>query len=129
MTDSSRYQNVHVYDGKWSHNIKTITSLEDKCILFNKLHQDMKDLGDDSTSIKGLILVVENAQKPSNFDPSNNIYSDDILVEICKKMVSVSAEKHHDILVNIAEQLSDMYNLGQCPQGRSTRLYQLYLSF
>ncbi|MDD4930645.1 MAG: hypothetical protein PHG66_00630 [Candidatus Colwellbacteria bacterium] len=129
MSDPSRYIDVHVYDGKWTHNIKTTTSLEDKCILFNRLYQNIKDLGVESTSLQGLILVVENAQKPSNFDSTNNIYSDDILAEICKRMIDMSAEKQHDIIVNIAEQLSDMYKLGQCPQGRSTRLYQLYLSF
>lgn len=126
MTDSSKFQNIHEYDGKWGHNIKTTTSLEDKCIIFNSLYQDMKNLGVESTSLQGLILVVENSQKQSNFDPINKIYSDDILVEICKKMVDASAEKRHDTLVNISEQLSDMYNLGQCSQGRSTRLIQIY---
>ena len=87
----------------------------------------MKDLGVESDSLQGLILIVENTQGSSNFDPVNNIYADDLLVEICKK-ISNSSETH-DILVNIAEQLGDMYNLGQCPQGRTTRLYQLYLSF
>lgn len=129
MANPDTFMDIHHFDGKWGHNIKTTTSLEDKCILFNALYQDMRDLGVESTSLRGLILVVENTQKPSNFDPANKIYSDDILAEICKKMINASAEKQHDTLVNIAEQLSDMYNLGQCPQGRSTRLYQLYLSF
>lgn len=129
MANPDTFIDIHRFDGLWSHDIKTTTSLEDKCILFNALYQDMRNLGVESTSLRGLILVVENAQKPSNFDPANKIYSDDILVEICKKMANASAEKQHDTLVNIAEQLSDMYNLGQCPQGRSTRLIQIYNYF
>lgn len=122
---SNNYTNVHAFDGHWSHDIKTNTSMENKCKLFNSLYQDIKDLGVEPTSLQGLILVVENSQKPANYDPINKIYADDILVEICKKL-SYTPDKRHDTLMNISEQLSDMYQLGQCPQGKSTRLIQIY---
>lgn len=140
------FRDVHVYDGKWSHDIKTEVSIQEKCELFNSLYQEIKTIGngvDVSSALKGLVLVVENTQRPSNFDPANNIYADDILVEICKmitidKLVTTKvgtsldesrpelSEKMYDSLMNVAEQLGDMYNLGQCPQGRSTRLIQIY---
>ena len=129
--DTTSFENVHLFDGKWTHNIKTETSLGDKCSLFNSLYRELKNLGVDSGSLNGLVLVVENTQQPSNFDSVNNVYADDILSEICKKIFEPLDEKgkvniNKDILLNIAEQLSDMFSLGQCPQGRSTRLIQIY---
>lgn len=129
--DTNSFENVHVFDGKWTHNIKTETKLEDKCLIFNNLYQELKNLGVESNSLNGLILVIENTQKSSNFDSVNNVYADDILVEICKKIFypfksDISDDKKKDVLTNIAEQLSDMYQLGRCPQGRSTRLIQIY---
>lgn len=118
---------VHIFDGHWSHDIKTNISMDDKCKLFNSLYRDMTNLHVDSNSLKGLFLVVENTQKESNYDPINKIYSDDILAEICQKIVYMSSDvEKHDTIMNISEQLSDMYLLGQCPQGRSTRLIQIY---
>jgi len=62
-------QDVHDFDRHWTHDIKSGgVSLADKRILFNALYQDMINLGVEESSIKGLVMIVENIQNSSNFD-------------------------------------------------------------
>jgi hypothetical protein len=121
--------NVHIYDGKWKHDIKTTASPDEKRILFRLLYADMESLDVDPDSLKGLVTIIDDIGLRANYDTENSVWAEDILVEILKKTIGSSLENRRDILINISEQLADMYRLGSCPQGRSTRLYQLYLVF
>ena len=126
MSNPSSFIDVHTFDGSLSHNIKNRFTLEEKCVMFNWLIVQINTISSlDCDSITGLKLVIENTQH-SNFDSKNNVYADDILVEICAKLIDVKENERISILKNIAEQMSDMYRLGQCPQGRTTRLIQIY---
>ena len=125
--DPSSFIDVHVFDGSWSHNITTKFNLEEKNVIFDWL---IKQIGEnvDYNAIGGLKLVIGDTQQYPNFDPRNNIYADDILAEICVMLVEMNENDRNDVLKNILEQMSDMYLLGRCPQGRSTRLIQIYKS-
>jgi methyltransferase-like protein len=60
------------------------------------------------------------------YDPSNKIYVFDLLYiveDLCRKYEDCS-----DIIKVLVEQLEDM-STGLCPQGRTTRLYQIVFSF
>ena len=61
--------------------------------------------------------IIESGEE--NFDDQNNIDASDILANILSK-------NYDEILELLEEQLIDMYNLGQCPQGRTTRLWQIF---
>lgn len=124
MSNSSSFIDVHVYDGKWQHNITTRLSIQEKYTLFNWLLKVLN--GVDCDAINGIKLVINNTQQQPNFDRVNCIYADDILAEICVKLINTPENNRIDTLKNIAEQMADMYRLGQCPQGRSTRLIQIY---
>ena len=124
----SNFIDVHTFDGKWNHDITTKHNLEYKEKIFNVLLEEVKKIGTDD-SIKGLTLVIENTQKQPNYDCSNKLFADDILVEICIKLSAIDNEDHrNDILRLLSEQMCDMYKLGQCPQGRTTRLIQVWNS-
>lgn len=137
MANPAEFKDVHVYDGQYTHNITTHLSLQEKVILFNWLISYTKTIGDEylekidmNGSTNGLKLVIENTQSQSNFDPINKVYADDILAEICEKLVSSDdKELRRDIIRNVLEQMDDMFKLGQCPQGKCTRLIQICKSF
>ena len=124
MSNPSSFIDVHVFDGRWNHDITTRTTPEQKQTMFKWLLSNM--CGAECDAINGIRLVVDNIQLPPNYDHVNNVYADDILAEICIKLVNLSENDRVDVLKNIAEQMADMYRLGQCPQGRSTRLIQVY---
>lgn len=135
-------RDVHVYDGKWDKDIKLPKrniSINNKIELFKSL----RDLIDEPTARAGLDLIINSIGQHSNYDNKNDVFADDILVELCllladtkrKEMLENKEEKKEgketsaDIINNISEQMKDMNLLGQCPQGRTTRLWQLYTSF
>lgn len=128
MANPSSFIDVHVFDGSWSHDITTKLSNIEKYTLFDWLICCLKSRGVscDSDTIKGIKLVYENIQQHPNFDPRNSVYADDILSEICVRLVKIPESERGDTFDNISEQMADMYKLGQCPQGRTTRLIQIY---
>jgi hypothetical protein len=63
-----------------------------------------------------------NIDNTANLDSTNQKTADDLLVLLAKHVL----EKDRDILPLVEEQLQDMVELGQCAQGRTTRLWQLY---
>lgn len=122
---SNSFFDVHLFDGNWVHNITTRFTREEKCILFDWILFQINEL---SVKSMGLELVIQKTQQYDNFDQKNNVYADDVLVEICSKLIKLKNEDRVDILKLLIEQMNDMYILGQCPQGRTTRLFQLYNS-
>ncbi len=113
--NASQYRDVHVYDHKQS----LPADLTKLCF-----PPDVKQ-----KLIEKLLLILENpvsimmARKIMHekiFDPVNNIQTDDLLAGILIQKMSI------DIFLLLEEQLCDNFLLGQCPQGRSHRLLQIY---
>jgi hypothetical protein len=110
---------LHQYDGLWSIDIPTISS-DEKADLFRGLLNRIKTKVYTGSGVDGLLLVIVDSQTVNNYDPIHKVYADDILAYICK------AELTDQLLDLMLEQLSDMFITGRCPQGRTTRLYQIY---
>lgn len=117
---------VHTFDGQWSHDITTKFSLKDKIVAFNILYNDVKKITHNINDTSGLLLIMKDSQKISNYDSVNKLYADDILVEIFKKLIKLPKEDRIDMTKILIEQTQDMFNLGQCASGRVTRLFQIY---
>ena len=119
---SYNFIDVHTFDTKWKVDIKTRFPIEVKTKLFDWLNNRIPD------GKPGLNLIVVDTQKAGNFDHVHNCWADDILSEIIYKILKFDDQRQNDIINLLAEQLNDMFNTGQCPIGRTCRLYQLYLS-
>ena len=132
--NSTEFENVHKFDGKLQ-NIYTpqdngsenMTNSMKKEFLLNFIEDIFNSYkinlsGPITLFIKGL----EDGNN-SNFDESNNIDSCDLLIDILivldKKELLKPGEGLLELLI---EQLDDFVSLGQCPQGRSTRLLQIW---
>lgn len=120
---------VHSYDGKLT-DIK-IPKISDKLkqtcykvfeyILNN--NKKIKEANFYQSALLGFHLIKSSTS--SNFDSTNNQYADDIL---CHIIIHAVKNKNMDLFYLTAEQIADMYTSGQCPQGRCTRLLQIYLT-
>lgn len=120
--------NVHVYDthlsSVYDHKSEEKISRADKNQLFTDLNTKLS-----RPAAKQMVDIISNDMKNAddtgrqslNYDPSNNINCTDVLASILIK------SNNTDLISLLDEQLEDMYNLGRCPQGRSTRLLQLYV--
>lgn len=67
--------------------------------------------------------MVELMKLNRNIDPINQYDASDILFHLLIK------GKGDDLYLNLNEQLTDMFRLGQCPQGRTIRLLSLVNAF
>ena len=108
-----------------SHNLSTGDKIkildEFRHSLFNKCKIDIT---------KPIQLFIDGIKDNSNYDDSNKINALDLLVDIIqighsKKLLNFD-EYNEGLLPLLVEQLFDFVNLGRCPQGRSTRLLQIY---
>ena len=70
----------------------------------------------------GVDLILANINQDANLDRTNQKRAEDILAVISKHI-----DTDQDLLPLIEEQLQDMIQLGQCAQGRTTRLWQIYM--
>lgn len=120
--------NVHVFDTHltklYDSKSETHHDLQTKVKLFSTVRNQLK-----RERAKHMLDVIMNDMKHNtgtstkNYDPSNKVNCTDVLAAILTK------KDNSFIIPLLDEQLEDMYNLGQCPQGRSTRLLQLYILF
>ena len=116
----TQFQDVHQYDGKitipnFPHTFSVDEKLEQIKILLPKLTRT-KSLQMMQLIIKAL---VENTH--DNYDDINNVDASDILANIL-------AKSYDNLIDIIEEQLEDIWELGRCPQGRTTRFIQMYRS-
>jgi hypothetical protein len=72
-------------------------------------------------AMAGLDLIRANQGGMGNLDTTNDKRAEDLLADLAKHIL----ESDSDLLELLEEQLEDMYGLGQCAQGRTTRLWQL----
>jgi len=73
---------------------------------------------------QGAHLISANIGNIANMDRTNDKSAEDILVLLAQHMI----QKDRSLLPMLEEQLIDMVQLGQCAQGRTTRLWQLYVT-
>lgn len=114
-SSSMQFRDVHCYDGKLTSppdiHIRSFT-LEEKQKLFNKLNSIL-------INPRASWMVSRMLSEHELFDPSNKMTPADILATILIRRISV------DVFELLEEQLADIAILGQCAQGRSTRLIQI----
>ncbi len=128
---SNTFINVHSFDRQWDNKIINPNNLNDnnKKELFEWLISSLKELNISNNSFIGINLIIGKDGNKGNYDSINNISATDILVEICILLKKINNESiTNDILKLLAEQMSDMVELGQCPQGRTSRLMGIYRS-
>jgi len=108
---------VHVYDYSYRDAEYTPLVRENNRQWIERLIPLMKN----STAIQGIRLILANIDTLNNFDTTNQKRAEDLLADLAYSILENKAE----LLDLLEEQLSDMFQLGQCAQGRVTRLWQL----
>lgn len=116
----SSFRDVHHYDYSYKEVEYTpsITDPEEKIRWMDQLAGRMKS----ALAISGLKLIRANHGTLNNLDTTNQKRAEDLLADLAKYIIE---KENGDIQALLEEQLEDMYQLGQCAQGRTTRLWQL----
>lgn len=118
---SKPFINVHRFDSK----LKGVFTQEKKYTVLEK-KKAFSTLIPRLTSrvaISMIQTIIRDLDRKGNIQSENDLDASDILMEIMKWI------DYTDVLKDLNEQLSDIRNLGQCPSGRCTRLYQLWLAY
>ncbi len=126
---SHHLTNTHTYDGKLLNTIQNLNlnrlDNETKKRSFIELNKKVGESRcDHITKIcarQTIGLILNSIQQPGNYDNTNNVYADDLLMYLCTLNLN-------DMIDIITEQLADVVISGRCPQGRCTRLIQLCLA-
>lgn len=105
--------NTHYYDGKLNAQIN-IENYDEH--MFNSLYKRIKN----PLALRMLDLMKRDMN--GNRDTCNNINAMNILMSIIKLNPS------NEYISILEEQLADTLISGSCPQGRTTRLWQIYIS-
>lgn len=114
----SQFIDVHQFDYSYKnvqHKPVTLSNTE-RVYIIERLISKMKD----PIAINGARIIMANIGNDANRDSTNQKNADDILC-----LLALHIEKDADLLPLLEEQLADMVQLGQCAQGRTTRLWQL----
>ena len=116
----STFIDVHTFDYSYvnKEHEPVLLSKEEKIQLLEELRASMTN----QMARQGVHMIIANIDNIANRDSTNQKTADDILVLLAKHIL----EKDKDMLPLVEEQLQDMVELGQCAQGRTTRLWQLY---
>ena len=121
----STFRDVHTYDGSLqSHYTKVVNLSKDtKVELFTRLVRKLSH----QLAVDMILIIIRDLQNNrrgefTNLDEKNNLDCTDILADICTKL----EEKPEIDLEFIQEQIVDIFRLGQCSQGRTTRFLQIW---
>jgi len=128
------FPDIHrVSDGKlFKYGITTRYSPDDK----RKIILSLKDLVAERANpeiqkfgIIGLQLIAQDAGAAPNWQGADQLFADDILVEICHLISLCNDDEVINTAVNhLSEQMSDMIRTsGTCPSGRVNRCIQVYM--
>lgn len=115
----SAFIDVHRFD--YSYVNKTHETVNETPEQRHILIQQLMDRMSNPIAKQGAHIILANIGHDANKDSTNQKTADDLLVLLAKHV-----EKDPSFLPMIEEQLQDMVQLGQCAQGRTTRLWQLY---
>ena len=128
VSQPNQFTDVHQFDYSYrdqsyqvniDHNVLEMTDAEKHQWIIQLRHRLHNGL-----SVQGLDLILANIGMPANNDTTNQKRAEDILVMLTKYIIQCD----ESLLPLVEEQLQDMLQLGQCAQGRTTRLWQLYCS-
>lgn len=111
------FQDIHIYDYSYREEKYTPLVINGQKEWIEKLIPKMSN----PIAIQGLHLILANIGTLNNFDNTNKKKAEDLLADLSLIILT----KDTDLLPLLEEQLADMYQLGQCAQGRVTRLWQL----
>lgn len=125
MSDPTKFQDVHKFDGKIPHFISTRFDKDYKKKSFDKFY-GFEEFKQQPHMIPAFRSITENVGSPQNYDPSNKYYVDDILIEILEILENNKDVDSIFLKFLIFEQMNDMIRLGPCIQGRAHRLFQIY---
>ena len=120
VIQSNLFQDVHQYDYSYKdlpYN-PIVTSLEER----KRLILELEDKVTNPSARLGIHLIYANAGTMNNLDNTNGKQAEDLLADLAH---SILVENQVDILPLLEEQMADMFHLGQCAQGKTTRLWQL----
>ena len=122
MSKPQSFIDVHTFDYSYvTHNHKEVQlTNQEKQDWITKLIAMMTD----PIAKQGAHLISVNIGNLANMDRTNNKSAEDILVLLAQYII----QKDRSLLPMVEEQLMDMVELGQCAQGRTTRLWQLLVS-
>ena len=130
VNSRSELTNTHYYDGKLTEAIIISPNISK----LNKINiiQDLKTLLETESNhplyygaMAALKIIQADINNPENYDATNNLRADNILYLLVKKLETNIDKSLKSVIL---EQLSDIISSGSCPQGRCTRLYQIYIS-
>jgi hypothetical protein len=131
--------NTHYYDTMLKEQYKELTVIQDsttdfltipwsKDLVFGEIEVALEEYPSTPRSKQStrnmLNLLKKDGDGPANYDPSNHIHTIDILTRTWYYVRKLSNEEQSHFFTQIQE-----INDGSCPQGRTTRLFQIYYSF
>jgi len=105
---------THFYDGKWMEIYQQIKTKYPSNISFRTACQQIVEQYQQTTHIINMMLI----DKRGNYDPINELNLEDILPLTWEYI------KDTELKSLFIEQLLDIKN-GPCPQGRTTRVFQI----
>ena len=112
--------NTHSYDGKIENRLPVINiNISEKKIRGEELLNCAKM---NPIAIKYLTCIVNSIGENTNIDNTNHLNADD-LISLCWLL-----KENKDFMKELEIQLLDMQT-GNCPQGRTHRLYQILIPF
>jgi len=133
--------NTHTYDGKLSLSKEIlITDIFRVCeIPKDEKLEAFSQMGDILKKFSGFTPIARkcfdtilqsfssegHTCKGANYDPTNDLHADDLLYLCYEKL---DEGKNKDFAEGLLLQLQEMAS-GICPQGRTTRLFQLLLAY
>ena len=110
--------NVHLFDGLWTANVAQVASE-----VRNAAFEELWKLA-EPRELRNCHIIAE-SDSAANYD--GKVDARDLLYALCMLM-----QKRKDLMPDILDELeiqdSDM-STGLCPQGRTTRLYQILVAF
>ena len=118
MNTGHLFQDVHLFDYTYKEKEFALDMSDEEKI---KWIQSIKSRMTNPIAQHGVDLILANINQDANLDRTNQKRAEDLLVSISKHI-----ESDQNLLPLIEEQLQDMVQLGQCAQGRTTRLWQIY---
>lgn len=123
--------NTHYYDGKLRERIE---------VYRKELDEIAKIEGEERRTIleafygrlpgrarRGMDTIISTSRK-ANFDPSNEVNAEDILLLTICKLNRLDTVGQEDLRKILEEQLGDIIN-GPCVQGRATRVFQAFVAY
>ncbi len=121
----STFRDVHTYDGSLQSEYTKVNdaTTADKLRLFGDFVKKLAH----PFAIQMIMIIMHDLQNNkqgefANLDQKNNLDCTDILTDICIKL----NENSEIDLGFIEEQIVDIFRLGQCSQGRTTRFLQIW---